>query len=313
MRSSLLIAFGLVSTLSACTSSADLADAVDGLDASDEAPAAQDGDVDGDGVADAFDNCAQIANAEQWDADGDGAGDACDLTVLAAFDATGEVAAGRLDPSAIAVADIANFTDAEVEFSLWTDADALVPERARGVVAPGEIRTIYVGADGRRAALGQWLEGVVRLDVDGETTEIDAAAETTAPPPPAACSYTIKRDYIKVTKGEGGADPALELDVDTVLYYGTGSSTTKNYSGTIKSGATYTTDATLYTGSVSGGTAVLHDWEVNATEFDSWDGDDHGSGSSDIGFTCRGSGSATDSMDVGLGNAIINVGIKAAW
>ncbi len=35
-------------------------------------------DVDGDGVPDAADNCAEIANAEQTDADGDGLGDACD-------------------------------------------------------------------------------------------------------------------------------------------------------------------------------------------------------------------------------------------
>jgi hypothetical protein len=35
-------------------------------------------DADGDGVADATDNCPQISNAGQADADGDGIGDACD-------------------------------------------------------------------------------------------------------------------------------------------------------------------------------------------------------------------------------------------
>ncbi len=35
-------------------------------------------DIDGDGVADANDNCPEIANADQADADGDGVGDACD-------------------------------------------------------------------------------------------------------------------------------------------------------------------------------------------------------------------------------------------
>ncbi len=38
----------------------------------------QAGDSDGDGVADAEDNCPSLANADQADADGDGAGDACD-------------------------------------------------------------------------------------------------------------------------------------------------------------------------------------------------------------------------------------------
>jgi subtilisin-like proprotein convertase family protein len=35
-------------------------------------------DSDGDGVADAEDNCSQVANADQADGDGDGQGDACD-------------------------------------------------------------------------------------------------------------------------------------------------------------------------------------------------------------------------------------------
>jgi hypothetical protein len=36
------------------------------------------GDVDGDGVRDEFDNCAQTRNADQLDTDGDGLGDRCD-------------------------------------------------------------------------------------------------------------------------------------------------------------------------------------------------------------------------------------------
>ena len=41
-------------------------------------PAPGAGDADGDGVADALDNCPRTANADQADADGDGVGDACD-------------------------------------------------------------------------------------------------------------------------------------------------------------------------------------------------------------------------------------------
>lgn len=43
------------------------------------------GDVDGDGVPDAFDNCRGIANPQQEDSDGDAIGDICDLDP---FDAT---------------------------------------------------------------------------------------------------------------------------------------------------------------------------------------------------------------------------------
>ena len=39
-------------------------------------------DTDGDGVADAVDNCPEIANPGQVDTDGDGAGDACDLPLI---------------------------------------------------------------------------------------------------------------------------------------------------------------------------------------------------------------------------------------
>lgn len=42
-----------------------------------------DEDRDGDGVANASDNCADIANEDQADTDGDGSGDACQETVSA--------------------------------------------------------------------------------------------------------------------------------------------------------------------------------------------------------------------------------------
>jgi hypothetical protein len=50
-------------------------------------------DLDDDGIADAFDNCAGLANASQADADGDGVGDACDCqrTIWADADADGDV------------------------------------------------------------------------------------------------------------------------------------------------------------------------------------------------------------------------------
>lgn len=312
MRTSLILSIALASNLLACAPMSQLSASVDGSDDSDISTELAD-DGDGDGISDDLDNCPASANAEQWDTDEDGVGDACDLTVLPAADPSGLVAAGRLSRAAVAVADIANFTDEPETFRVSTDGGPLSPELDEGVVEPGEIRTIYVNADARGALAGDWLDGLVDIEVDGRITRVEAGAEAEPPPPPSTCAYAIKRDYIKVTKGEGGADPALELDVDTIVSYGSGSTATNNYSGTIKSGATYGTDATIYNTSVTSGSAVNHDWDVDATEFDTWDADDHGSAGSSIGFTCSGTGTQTDSVSVTLGNAAINVGIKATW
>ena len=270
-------------------------------------------DFDADGVADGLDNCPDTENAEQFDADADGIGDACDVTLLMNADPTGTARADELSVWAVAIADIANFTDEPQPYSVWSTADGLIPVEPEGVVEPGEIRTIWVDADARGVAVGGWIDGVVGVDIDDDGDTVDAAAEVVAPPPPALCSSTVKRDNIKVTRGEGGADPALELDVDTTVYYGAGGSATVNYAGTIKSGASYTTDATMYATSVSAGSVVSHDWDVEAVEFDTWDADDHGSGSDNLSFTCSGSGTQTDSMSVNLGNAKISVKIKAVW
>ncbi|MCW5206357.1 thrombospondin type 3 repeat-containing protein, partial [Desulfobulbus sp. F5] len=40
-------------------------------------------DTDGDGIADATDNCPLVANPDQADTDGDGKGDACDAATPA--------------------------------------------------------------------------------------------------------------------------------------------------------------------------------------------------------------------------------------
>ncbi len=49
-----------------------------GSDPADPASVPPAGDSDGDGIADALDNCPAVPNANQADADGDGVGDACD-------------------------------------------------------------------------------------------------------------------------------------------------------------------------------------------------------------------------------------------
>jgi hypothetical protein len=59
------------------------------------------GDTDGDGVPDATDNCAALANADQHDHDGDGRGDACDVCphlVDAGGDADADSVGDACDP-----------------------------------------------------------------------------------------------------------------------------------------------------------------------------------------------------------------------
>lgn len=122
------------------------------------------------------------------------------------------------------------------------------------------------------------------------------------------CTYTFVRDNINVIKGEGGFDPALELDVDT-----TALTSTVNFNGTLKVGASHTTDAGLGGATVASGTVVTIPWSVDATEFDTLDADDRGTGGGSLTFTCSGSGSTTDSDQIALGNAIIAVQVKATW
>src|SRR5687767_8541924 len=69
----LMLVLSLITPLTATPASAQDGAAV----AAQEAPPT---DTDGDGAADAVDNCPQYANPDQTDSDGDGAGDACDST-----------------------------------------------------------------------------------------------------------------------------------------------------------------------------------------------------------------------------------------
>lgn len=271
-------------------------------------------DLDLDGIADADDNCPEQSNDEQFDADADGVGDACDLTVFMNEDGYGIVSADALTEAAIAVAEIANLTDAPQPFAVWTDSDALVAEIAEGVVEPGEIRTIYVDADARGFEPGAWLSGTVTVETEKGEDSAELGAETAAAPPPTTCTYTIKRDYVKCTQGEGGADPALELNGYVKFYaYKSGVEVGRStYTGTLKKGVTAGTDVTMGSGSVSSGSAVTIDWDVDAEEVDTWDADDHGSGGGSLNFSCTSGGATVYGSDaISLGNGAIEVGVKA--
>ena len=64
-------------------------------------------DTDMDGVADAFDNCIEVANADQADPDHDGCGTACTFGASIACDITGDGKVGAPDFSAL-VSEIGN-------------------------------------------------------------------------------------------------------------------------------------------------------------------------------------------------------------
>jgi hypothetical protein len=154
------------------------------------------------------------------------------------------------------------------------------------------------------------VSGLTACAIDG-TDDSAAADEPTAEIASAStgnCTYTFVRDSITVIKGEGGFDPALELDVDT-----TALTSTVNYNGTIKVGATYGTDEAMGTVTVASGTVVTLPWDVEATEFDTLSANDHGSGGGSLTFTCSGSGSKTDSDQITLGNGVIDVQVKVTW
>ena len=154
------------------------------------------------------------------------------------------------------------------------------------------------------------LPACVVEDDDGVAGVDESTADSAklAPVSLVNCTYTLVRDSITVVKGEGGFDPGLELDVDT-----TALTSTVNFNGTIKNGASHNTDEAIDTVTVPAGTVVTIAWDVDATEFDTLDADDHGTGGGSLSFTCTGSGVKTDSDQVSLGNAIIAVQVKATW
>lgn len=271
-------------------------------------------DADGDGVTDSKDNCPRVKNGEQLDRDGDGVGNACDLTVVVPKNARGSVPSGKVRTSAVAVAEIYNFTREPKAFRLQSDSTVIRPGELQGTVEPGEIRTVYADVDARQSASGLQLEAKFVIIVAGQASSVIIIVDTTEPPAPRTCSYQISRDSIFVNNGEGFLDPGLELpSVETIVEYGAGDEASETWGGNLQSGALYTTDEDVYGADVAVGTVVSHDWEVNATETDTADADDHGTGGGTLTFTCTGTGIVDDDATVTLGNASIIVTMKAGW
>lgn len=271
-------------------------------------------DADGDDVTDSKDNCPRVKNGEQLDRDGDRVGNACDLTVVVPKKARGSVPSGKARTSAVAIAEIYNFTREPKAFRLQSDSTVIRPGELEGTVQPGEIRTVYADVDARQSASGLQLAANHVIIVAGQASSVIVIVDTTEPPAPRTCSYQISRDSIFVNDGEGGTAPALELPrVETIVEYGAGDEASETWGGDLQSGATYTTDEEVYNADVDVGAVVRHDWEVNATEKDDWDADDRGTGGGTLTFTCTGTGIVDDDATVTLGNASIIVTMKAGW
>jgi hypothetical protein len=107
-----------------CFSTAPGGDAGSGSDGSD---AARPGDMDGDGIADAIDNCPTVSNADQRDFDADGIGDACDhcphIASAADPDSDGDGVGDACDPRPMLAGDqrvlFVGFYDAS-DIAGWT-------------------------------------------------------------------------------------------------------------------------------------------------------------------------------------------------
>ena len=271
-------------------------------------------DRDGDKIPDAQDNCADVRNDEQSDRDGDGIGDVCDLTVLTVPERVVHVPAGRVSRAALLLAEVVNYTRTEHAFRLESSEQQLGFQQAEGVVAANRIKALYGSVDARELRPGMSLRAQARLRVNIDISiTINVVIVVDEPEPASTCTYRVYRDAIEVSDGEGGADPALELDdVSIEVSHGTTSSS-ESFSGTIRSGATNTSDEEIYNATVDSGELVTLPWEVTAVETDSWDSDDEGSGSGILEFTCVGSGQLDDEETIILGNGSIVVTVKVLW
>ncbi|MEO0571448.1 MAG: hypothetical protein AAF039_07055 [Bacteroidota bacterium] len=124
-------------------------------------------DADGDGVADAIDNCPQNANADQMDSDGDGSGDACDPPGTGGTDDDG----GSMD------APVVNVDDNITSDVTWT-ASNIYRLNGRIAVEAGATLTIEAGTI-IKGAPGQGSNATALLVARGAT--IEAVGTSTAP------------------------------------------------------------------------------------------------------------------------------------
>ncbi len=274
-------------------------------------------DTDADGLADSADNCPVVSNPTQSDEDGNGLGDACDLVVRMQSDLSDRVLAGRINRAALAVAEVVNHTDQPQAFLLWTEGEGMSAELSEGIIEPGELKVLYVDVDAREQVAGSALVGAAHLMVgDRDLASLDLVSAVLPPPPPATCTYSFKRDYVQAISGEGGTDPALELDgyVKTRVVTPSGSTYSNTYTNSnMKAGTTNNSDVVLTTQSVTSGTVVTLNWDAEVRERDTTSADDIGADGEGLTFTCSSTGSvAYGSVVIDVGGSV-GVGVKVTW
>jgi hypothetical protein len=171
----------------------DATDTVDAPLAPPDAPAPAD-DTDGDGVADAGDNCAAIANATQADEDGDHTGDACDacpqITGAPHGDADGDGVGDACDPHPETGGDVLVFFD-----GFGGDALAVGWDTA---VAGGSARWELDGGGGLLAEVVEPAGVLVHpIGAVGDVLTLEIAADVLAVGPGATRSFALLSDVTR--------------------------------------------------------------------------------------------------------------------
>jgi hypothetical protein len=234
------------------------------------------------------------AIAEDLDYDKDGIADACDVIVILAKD--GEVDGLSLELSAgapqkdVMIADIHNQTSAPIYWSLVLDEQhGVTPSVRNGWIAPGGSQTIALDIDQSAARPGSSIRQVATLQVADEVHQIPLSITTPAAPPSALvgmCTYSVYVDSIKVVKGQGRLEGALEVELTTNLQTVSGVVTSRSPTMNIPVKGTHPINSLAYTQTTPTGTSVGIPVNFMVREFDGTSGDDTGSADNYLSFDC---------------------------
>ena len=214
--------------------------AIDALDASTVT------DTDGDGVADASDNCPMVANADQHDHDGDGRGDACDLcphiNEPVDTDSDGDGIGDACDPRPMTAGDVRKLfigfyaqsdTQGWLGNTVWTVSNGVLTGGSTNVGLSYTYPTT------------QYQHAFVQTSV-----HLNQLAGATGSTSPAAILYNGDAGGTQYYACEAALEMMSAKTVDaTAVYPGTSNVTPQPWTGTLAAGSDL-----MYTDSITGGT-----------------------------------------------------------